>query len=243
MPPRPPRSRPSSPPFPPRLRRFKWRTLLVLLCLLLALPLAAALLFRVVDPPLTPLMLMRKIEGDGMTRHWVSLERISPHLMRAVMAGEDTKFCRHNGFDWDAIGNAFERYESGGKVLGASTISMQTAKNVFLWPGRDFLRKGLEAGLTVVIEAIWGKPRIMEVYLNVAEWGVGIFGAEAAARAYFNKPAAALSSAEAARMAAVLPSPRRLSPVAPSRTVLQRGRVIEARMRLLPAPGPGQPCP
>jgi monofunctional glycosyltransferase len=126
----------------------------------------------VLPPPVTPLMLIRRVEGYGIDKSWRRLDKISPHLIRAAMAGEDARFCRHHGFDWGAIEIAWDRYQSGhGRLLGASTISMQTAKNVFLWPGRDWLRKIFEAWFTALIELAWGKRWIMEVYLNVVEWG------------------------------------------------------------------------
>ena len=151
-------------------------------------------LYRALPPPGTPLMLIRRVEGYGIDKSWRPLDDISPHLIRAAMAGEDARFCRHHGFDWGAIETAWNRYQSGhGRLLGASTISMQTAKNVFLWPGRDWLRKAFEAWFTALIELAWGKRRIMEVYLNVVEWGPGVYGAEAAARHYFHKPADALT--------------------------------------------------
>ena len=129
-------------------------------------------LYRVVPPPGTPLMLLRLVQGYGIDKSWRPLDEISPHLIRAVMAGEDTRFCRHRGFDWGAIVTAWDRYQSGhGRLLGASTISMQTAKNVFLWPGRDWLRKGFEAWFSALIELAWGTRRIMEIYVNVVEWG------------------------------------------------------------------------
>src|SRR5438309_9100336 len=129
-------------------------------------------LYRVLPPPGTPLMLIRLVEGYGIDKSWRPLDQISPHLIRAAMAGEDARFCRHHGFDWGAVATAWDRYRNGhGRVLGASTISMQTAKNVFLWPGRDWLRKGFEAWLTALIDLAWGKRRIVEIYLNVAEWG------------------------------------------------------------------------
>jgi monofunctional glycosyltransferase len=127
-------------------------------------------LYRALPPPGTPLMLVRLVEGYGVDKSWRRLDDISPHLIRAAMAGEDARFCRHHGFDWDAIAIAWDYYQSGyGRLLGASTISMQTAKNVFLWPGRNWLRKGFEAWFTVLIELAWGKRRIMEIYLNIAE--------------------------------------------------------------------------
>jgi monofunctional biosynthetic peptidoglycan transglycosylase len=198
--------------------------------------------YRYVPPPVTPLMLLRAAQGHGIDKDWRPLDRISPDLIRAVMAGEDQKFCRHHGFDWDAVETAWERYESGrGRLLGASTISMQTTKNVFLWPGRDWLRKGLEAYFTVLIELAWGKRRIIEIYLNVVEWGPGIYGAEAAARHYFHKSAAALDAAEAARLVAALPDPLDRSPRHPDRDEIARSSFIRRQMPAVPAESP-LPC-
>lgn len=194
------------------------------------MPCALAALFAVVAPPVTPLMLIRGIEGTGMDRRWVPIEAMSPDLIRAVMVAEDARFCRHHGFDWDAIGDAIDTYEEGGRLRGASTLSQQTAKNVFLWPGRNFLRKGLEAGFTVLIETLWGKRRIIEVYLNVVEWGNGLYGAEAASQRYFHHPARSLTRRQAAALAAILPNPRRFSPTDPSRYIEGRIQTIEARM-------------
>jgi monofunctional glycosyltransferase len=196
-------------------------------------------LYRLVPPPATPLMLIRLVEGYGISKSWQPLDRISPHLVRAAMAGEDARFCEHHGFDWDAIEDAWRRYRLGrGRLLGASTISMQTAKNVFLWPGRDWLRKALEAYFTVLIELAWGKERIAEMYLNVAEWGPGIYGAEAAAEHYFRKPAKALSSEEAARLAAVLPDPLKWSARHPNRYVAGRAAAIREQMADVPMDSP-----
>jgi monofunctional biosynthetic peptidoglycan transglycosylase len=192
-------------------------------------PLALTLLFRFIPPPVTPLMVIRLAQGHGLDKSWRPLSRISPHLQRAAIAAEDGKFCSHHGFDWDAIDNAIDRYETGGKVLGASTISMQTAKNLFLWPGRTFMRKGLEAYLTVYLETLWPKDRILEVYLNIAEFGPGIYGAEAAARRYFASSAADLTAREAALLVAVLPDPLDRSPARPSAYVARRAALIDSR--------------
>ncbi|CCG40773.1 Monofunctional biosynthetic peptidoglycan transglycosylase [Magnetospirillum molischianum DSM 120] len=197
--------------------------------LLIGIPLTLTMLFRVVPPPVTPLMLLRVVQGYGIDKNWRPLDQISPYLRQAVIASEDAKFCTHWGFDWDAIDNAIDMYEDGGKVLGASTISMQTAKNVFLWPGRTFVRKGMEAYLTLYLEGLWPKRRILEVYLNVAEFGPGLYGAEAAAMRYFGKPAATLSPREAALLAAVLPAPLKRSPSRPSAAVSRRAGLIAAR--------------
>ncbi|KAF0225757.1 MAG: monofunctional biosynthetic peptidoglycan [Rhodospirillaceae bacterium] len=197
--------------------------------MVVGLPLAFTLLYRFIPPPATPLMVIRAAQGHSLDKDWVPLEYILPHLRRAVIASEDAKFCTHWGFDWHAIDNAIERYDSGGKVLGASTIWMQAAKNVFLWPGRTFLRKGLEAYLTLFLEALWPKERILEVYLNVAEFGPGLYGAEAAARRHFGKSATALTQREAALLAAVLPDPLDRSPSRPSTYVTRRAALIDAR--------------
>ena len=187
-----------------RLIRF----VLLLAVLSLVLSVAAVALYRVLPPPATPLMLLRAAQGYGMTKTWRPLDEISPSLVRAVIAGEDARFCQHHGFDREAIEAAWQRYRrGGGRLVGASTISMQTAKNLFLWPGRDWLRKGLEAWFTVWIELFWNKRRIVEVYLNVVELGPGLYGAEGAARHYFGKPAASLTATEAARLAAIVPDP------------------------------------
>jgi monofunctional biosynthetic peptidoglycan transglycosylase len=199
-------------------------------------------LYRALPPPATPLMLFRRVEGYGIDKSWRRLDEIAPHLIRAAMAGEDARFCRHHGFDWGAIATAWDLYQNGHRRLrGASTISMQTAKNVFLWPGRDRLRKGFETWFTALIELAWGKRRIMEIYLNVVEWGPGIYGAEAAARFYFHKPANALDPEEAVRLAAALPDPLDWSPRRPGRRLLARGAGIRANMPGVPAALP-LPC-
>jgi monofunctional biosynthetic peptidoglycan transglycosylase len=198
-------------------------------------------LYRVLPPPTTPLMLMRAAQGYGMTKTWRPLEEISPNLVRAVIAGEDARFCQHHGFDWDAIEAAWERYRSGrGRLVGASTLSMQTAKNLFLWPGRDWPRKALEAWFTAGIELAWSKRRIIEIYLNIVEWAPGLYGAEAAARHYFHKPAAALSVHEAARLASVLPDPLDRSARSPGPEARRHAAFILSQMPLVPV---GHPLP
>jgi monofunctional biosynthetic peptidoglycan transglycosylase len=155
----------------------------------------------------TYLMVQRVFEGRGFDRRWVPMKKISPALVRAVIAAEDARFCEHKGFDFEAIEKAMAANAAGKKLRGGSTISQQTAKNVFLWPGRDWVRKGLEAWFTVLIEVGWGKERIMEVYLNSIEWGPGVYGAEAAAQRNFKVPASRLTAAQAARLAAIVPKP------------------------------------
>jgi len=221
-----------------RPRRRGWslvRRILLVLFLVTVVPVA---LYRLVAPPVTPLMLIRYVsDGAPVRKIWVPLSRISPALVRAVVASEDEKFCVHHGFDWVQMQEAWHQFMVGHRrPRGASTISMQTAKNVFLWPGRSVLRKAIEAYFTVLIETLWGKPRIMEVYLNVIEWGRGIYGAEAAARTYFGHGAATLSPREAAVLAAVLPNPRKLSAVSPGAYVEGRAATIRARMPFMMVP-------
>jgi monofunctional biosynthetic peptidoglycan transglycosylase len=209
--------------------------------ILVALPLVLLVLYRFVPPPGTPLMLIRAVEGEGIDKAWRSLAAISPQAVRAVMAAEDARFCRHHGFDWVELGNAWSQWRRGGRLRGGSTISQQTTKNLFLWPGRDFVRKAIEAALTVPLELLWSKARIIEVYLNIVEWGPGIYGVEAAARHYFARPAAALTRREAALLAAILPNPRRWSASRPTPYIRARAATIEARMS---AVGRGRPvCP
>ena len=184
-------------------------------------------------------MLIRLAEGEGISKDWVPLSEISPQAPLAVVASEDNRFCVHHGFDFKAIRNAMADYEEGGDLRGASTISMQTSKNLFLWPGRNWIRKGLEAYLTVFLELLWPKQRIMEVYLNEVEWGPGIYGIEAASRKYFRKPAARLTRYESALLAAVLPNPREWRPNPPDAYVASRARTIAAR---IPKLGPLLDC-
>jgi monofunctional biosynthetic peptidoglycan transglycosylase len=186
--------------------------------------------YRVVDPPLTPVML-RNAAAYGVTKEWVDLDRVSPALLRAVIAAEDGRFFEHAGVDWDALARASDYNErhGGAPRRGGSTITMQCARNVFLWQGKSYVRKALEIALARVLEAVWGKRRILEVYVNVVEWGPGVYGVEAAARRSFGVPAAALDEREAALLAAVLPSPRRWSAAAPTRYVAARAASIERR--------------
>lgn len=230
-----------------RLRAFLtrgpwWRRLLTAAGLLfVALPLFMVLVYRIVPVPLTPLMLIRLVEGQGLSHDWVSYDEIAPVMARSVVAAEDGKFCDHFGFDWDAINDALDAADEGRRLRGGSTISQQTAKNVFLWPGRSWTRKGLEAGFTVLIETIWGKRRILEVYLNSVEFGPGVYGVEAAARHHFGTSAAALSARQAALLAAVLPNPLRFSASKPSAYVNRYAARIEGRARGI-AKGMYPPC-
>ena len=224
---------------PPR-RRFGqtlWSILLIVLSLVLGLPILAVVTYRLVPPPVTPLMLIRAAAGAPIRHRWVPLEQISPWLARAVIASEDARFCTHHGFDYEEIGAALERFRAGGKLRGASTISQQTAKNILLWPGGAFLRKGIEAYITELLELGWPKSRILEVYLNVIEWGDGVYGAEQAAETHFHTPASALTRREAALLAAILPNPRVLSAERPTRYIEERAATIEARMSQVEVPG------
>ena len=198
-------------------RKRGGRALLIVLAILVLFPIVSVLATAVLPPPPTILMLRQAVRGEGLDYQWRGLNRISPNLVNAAIAAEDARFCSHHGFDMDAIQKALDHNAEGGRLRGGSTISQQTAKNVFLWPGRDWVRKGLEAGYTVLIEGVWGKRRIMEVYLNVVEWAPGVYGAQAASRHWFGKDARDLSPREAARLAAILPAPRRYEAAAPGR--------------------------
>lgn len=198
--------------------------------------LGLVLLFRFVPVPVTPLMVIRSVEslwGDhwvGIEKDWVPLTEISPSMQRAVLKAEDYRFFEHNGFDYEAIQKAMKFNQTHKKKKGASTISQQTAKNVFLWPHRDWIRKGFEAYFTVLIEFVWPKERILEVYLNVIEMGNGVYGVEAASRKFFKKSAKNLTPAQASLMAAVLPNPRRFRIDRPSIYVMARQRRILNRV-------------
>ena len=192
------------------------------------------ILYKYVNPPVTPLMIIRLAEQgfNGQTlrlkNHWVSISDMSPNLPLAVVASEDNLFMEHSGFDFESIEKAreFNKQKHGKKVRGASTISQQTAKNVFLWPQRSWLRKGLEAYFTVLIEFVWGKKRILEVYLNVIETGKGVYGVEDASQLNFEKPASKINRGEAALIAAVLPNPLRWSPSSPTPYIIGRQQWI-----------------
>ncbi|MDE0947257.1 MAG: monofunctional biosynthetic peptidoglycan transglycosylase [Sphingobium sp.] len=209
-------------------RRSRWIALPFKIILgFVLLSLLMVVVYQFVPPPVTITMLL---DPNGITKDWTSLDEMDPDMARAAIAGEDGKFCTHHGFDVDAITKAALNNASGGRIRGGSTISQQTAKNVFLWQGGGFVRKGLEAWFTVLIEAIWGKPRIMEVYLNVAETGIGTYGAQAGAIRYFNHGAGQLTRAEAARIAAVLPLPKKRAAVAPTGFTRRYGNTIAARI-------------
>ncbi|MEL6725338.1 MAG: monofunctional biosynthetic peptidoglycan transglycosylase [Pseudomonadota bacterium] len=196
-----------------------------------------ALILFLAPVPGTANMAGRVLQGTPIYHTWTPIEEISPHLVRAVIAAEDTRFCQHSGVDVDAIRTALDERESKGRLRGASTLTQQTAKNVFLWNGGGVVRKAGEAWMAVFIDGFWGKERVLEMYLNVAEWGDGLYGAEAAAYGRFGKPASELTAFEAARLAAVLPSPNkwRVNPAGPY--VRQRTRTIQARMNVVQRDG------
>lgn len=200
---------------------------------LFALSLVWVMATRWIDPPTTFLMLRDRVNGVEVKQEWVGLDEMSRHIPRAVIAAEDSHFCSHRGFDIEAIEKAMERNKTGKKLRGGSTISQQTAKNAFLWPGRTMVRKGFEAYFTVLIEFIWGKPRIMEVYLNVAEFGRGVFGVEAASQHYFKKSAQKLTRQEAARLAAILPQPIKRDAASPGRYTKRYANRIAGRTRVV----------
>jgi monofunctional glycosyltransferase len=205
-----------------------------------ALTIATVVAFRWIDPPFTTFMLTDRVgalfssaKGYEFSKVWVDWNGISKHAALAVIASEDQQFLRHRGFDFKQIDKALEDRERGRRVRGASTISQQVAKNIFLWRGQSWFRKGLEAGITILIEACWSKQRILEVYLNIAEFGRGTYGVQAASRRFFGKDAARLTQSQAALLAAVLPAPTRFKVDAPSRYVLKRQAWIKRQMNAL----------
>jgi monofunctional biosynthetic peptidoglycan transglycosylase len=200
----------------------------------LALVLLLIVLYRFVNPPVSALMLQRWIFGQGIEHTWVDFKDMSPHIVRAVLVSEDARFCEHNGVDYEAIEDAVEQAGSG-RMRGASTISMQVVKNLFLWPSKSFLRKAIELPLTYVVELVWPKRRIMEVYLNIAEWGAGIYGIERASEVYFDKRARALNEREAARLAVALPNPLVRNAGRPGPGTRRLADSVQVRMRFAPA--------
>lgn len=228
-----------------RPRRRRWLRWVLLTPVLLALfSVLQVLVLRVVDPPFSTVMALRQMEafaeGDWKFRihyQWRDWEQMAASVPISLVAAEDQRFPEHSGFDLKAIEKAREHNAQGGRLRGASTISQQTAKNLFLWQGRSWLRKGLEAWYTVLIETLWPKQRILEVYANIAEFGDGTYGVQAAARRYWGKDASRLSPAESARLAAVLPSPRRYNAANPGPYVQRRAAWIQRQARQLGGAG------
>jgi len=194
-------------------------------------------LYRFVPPPITLTMLGDVFAGRGLHKDWMPISEIDRDMVRAAIAAEDSKFCQHNGFDFEAIEDAMKRNASGGRIRGGSTISQQTAKTTFLWNGGGYARKGVEAWFTFLIEHLWGKRRIMEVYLNNAETGLGTYGANAGSERYFGHDAGAMSATEAARIAAVLPLPKKRGAVAPKGFTRRYGNTIAARIGVVARDG------
>jgi len=213
------------------LKALRWAGLALLLLVFLPAPLL--LVGRFVPTWYTPLMFLRLAEGEGLQRQWTPLEKLPVPLRSMALASEDQLFCSHGGFDWKALERQLQRVQAGETARGASTISQQTAKNLFLWDGRSWLRKGLETWYTLQLEVIWPKRRIIEVYLNIAEMGPGVYGAAAAARYWFGKDLAAMSRLELARLIAILPAPRAWRAEPASANLQARARQIDARARAL----------
>jgi monofunctional biosynthetic peptidoglycan transglycosylase len=223
-----------------KLFRWIWRLIWKSALWFFLLSIGFTILYRFVPVPITPLMVIRLFEQAfdekkeiRLKKDWTPFSEISKNAPQAVYAAEDQKFLDHNGFDFEAMQKAWENNKKGKRVKGASTITQQTVKNVFLWPSRSYLRKGLEAYFTVLVELIWSKERIMEVYLNVIEMGDGIYGIEAAAQTYYKKPAAKLNRNQAAMIAAVLPNPRRWNPTKPTPYIIGRQAWILRQMNNL----------
>jgi monofunctional biosynthetic peptidoglycan transglycosylase len=216
-----------------RIWRILWKTTLWFLGISIGL----VIVYRFVPVPITPLMVIRLAEQAfdqdkemRLQKDWVPRSQISKHAAQAVIAAEDQKFFDHKGFDFEAMEKAWENNKKGKRIKGASTITQQTVKNVFLWPSRSYIRKGLEAYFTFLVEFLWSKERILEVYLNVIEMGDGIYGIEAASQAYYQKPAEKISRSQAAMIAAVLPNPRRWTPTAPTSYIQGRQSWILRQM-------------
>jgi monofunctional biosynthetic peptidoglycan transglycosylase len=220
-------------PFFLRLLRRSLPLLKAALLVLVFGPVILLVLYRVVPPPITPLMVIRLFEGEGNNKEWTPLEEMQPSLPKLVIAAEDNTFCSHWGFDIEAYQAQLEKSLKGRTSRGASTLSMQLAKNLFLWPGRSYVRKALEIPLTLYVELVLPTHRIMELYLNVVEFGPGIYGAEAAARAHFNTSAEKLSLQQAAQLAAVLPNPRRWSASKPTGYIQNRASLYRQRVEQL----------
>jgi monofunctional biosynthetic peptidoglycan transglycosylase len=216
-------------------RIFGWIVKLVVAFFLISILWVVA--YRFINPPITATMVADLVAGRGATRDWMPISQIDRDMVRAAIAAEDSKFCQHNGFDFEAIEDAMKRNASGGRIRGGSTISQQTAKTTFLWNGGGYARKGVEAWFTFLIEHLWGKRRIMEVYLNNAETGLGTYGANAGSERYFGHDASAMSATEAARIAAVLPLPKKRGAVAPKGFTRRYGNTIAARIGVVARDG------
>lgn len=211
------------------------RIVIALVVLLVLVPVLLLLLFRFLPVPFTPQIAIGFLSGDAVRYQWREMGDISPHLAKTVIGGEDEKFCRHHGFDWQSIDQAIKSHERHPRkqLRGASTLTQQAARSLFLVPWRSWVRKGIEAYITVLMEVLWPKRRILTAYLNLVDWGHGYFGAEAAARGYFHKPASALTPRQAARLAAILPDPEGWHAVHPGPYVTWRTGELLGRIRIV----------
>lgn len=216
-------------------RIFGWIVKLMLAFLIISV--LWVLAYRFVNPPITFTMIGDIVDGRGAARDWMPIGQMDRDMVRAAIAAEDGKFCSHHGFDFEAIEDAMKRNASGGRIHGGSTISQQTAKNAFLWQGGGYARKGVEAWFTFLIEHLWGKRRIMEVYLNLAETGIGTYGVNAGSQRYYGHDADAMSATEAARIAAVLPLPKKRGAIAPEGFTRRYGNTIAARISIVARDG------
>jgi monofunctional biosynthetic peptidoglycan transglycosylase len=204
---------------------------IIFVALALLLVFVALVSFYAVEPPVSTLMAGRKIEGKSYERFFVRLKDVAPVAIASIVASEDSSFCRNDGVDWSALREVLSTAGENGPKRGASTITMQTAKNLFLWPGRSAIRKGVEIGIALVLGAVWSKTRTMEIYLNIAEWGDGLYGIEAASRRYFHKRASQLDAREAALLATSLPNPIKRDPAHPSLLQVRLAAGVIARAR------------
>lgn len=217
-----------------RRKRHIWlRRVALAFLILVGAVFTSIVAFRFVNPPITAVMLVEKLSGQALKRKWVPLNEISPNLRLAVVASEDGNFCKHWGVDWGAVRDAIRQAHSWQGVRGASTIPMQVARNLYLWEDRNYLRKALEVPLSYVMTAMWSKRRMLEVYLNIAQWGPDLYGAEAASRRYFHKPASRLTPREAVLLAAALPNPEKRNPARPSRVMRLVANAVQRRMPLI----------
>ena len=217
-----------------RRKKHPWlRRAFRLISVIAAVILLSIIAFRFINPPITPVMAMEKLRGHTLRHEWLPLRDMSPQLPLAAIASEDGRFCAHWGVDWSAVNEAIKEGGGFGAFRGASTIPMQTAKNLYLWSGRSYVRKAIEVPLAYAMSVLWPKARMMEVYLNVAQFGPGIFGVEVASRYYFHKSAADLTRYEAVLLVAALPNPRFRNPARPSRRMLLVTRAVEQRLPIM----------
>ncbi len=211
------------------LTRRLFRQLIKIVCVLILIPVVLLPLYRYVNPPLSSVMIWKRLGGASIVRQWVSIDDISPHLVRAVLVSEDARFCAHSGVDLKEVEAVLDDIGDGESPRGASTITMQMVKNLFLWSDRSFLRKGLEVPLALYAELVLSKERIMEIYLNIVEWDHGVYGAQAAARHYFNIPASRISPGQAAQLAVTLPAPVKRNAAGPGQQMRKLAAIVAQR--------------